>query len=101
MKNEDRSEFAKLIDGMFSVYGKEPSLPAMELYWDCLQDLTIAELRSAVISVSRTMKWLPKIAELREAINKPAPARVDPGIARLVAAAHADDEKKRKPSDNH
>jgi hypothetical protein len=65
----DKGEFAKVIVGMFSNYGKEPKPAGLELYWLMLEKYTIEEVKKSVVFVMQNSEYLPKPSEIYAAIT--------------------------------
>ena len=67
-------EFKRLAKGMKSIWTDPKFLPdrySIELWYEMLKDLTYEELGTAIQVHATKSKWLPTIAELREAVLVP------------------------------
>ena len=71
MENKDRVEFAKKIVGLSEVFNASMSEMAIEIYFNTLSEYTIEQVGAAVsvILKNRVYNWMPKPAEIIEAID--------------------------------
>jgi len=69
MNQNNEMEFATLMAGMSEAYGTENTKAKIEIYFQQLKEFSIEEIRRAVDLSLGTLKFFPKIAELRELIQ--------------------------------
>jgi len=62
----DYEAFAGLISALAASFGKESDEAMLTGYWMGLGDMDLSELRAACAKAIRSMKFMPKPAELRE-----------------------------------
>jgi hypothetical protein len=62
---DHKFEFAKAIEGLGVIYGKEITDVLLRVYWDVLKDVPIEQFKSAVAAHIALEKWFPKPCELR------------------------------------
>jgi hypothetical protein len=74
MNQNDEIEFASLMAGMSEVFGVENTKTKVDIYFEQLREFSIDEVKRAVGLSLKTLKFFPKIAELRELIQG-GPAR--------------------------
>lgn len=60
MKPEDKAEFAKVVLAFAELKGKALSLPAVELYWACMQDWEIDAFKRAALHLLKTAEFMPQ-----------------------------------------
>lgn len=73
-KSKDFEIFGALMGMLGENFDKELSPLKVELYFDCLNDFEIEKVKKAVFVAIKTLKFFPKVAELRELIQG-GPAR--------------------------
>ena len=59
MQPQDRRPFLEVVIGFAELKGKQLSAPALELYWNSMQDWTIEEFRAAANVLVRTCQFMP------------------------------------------
>jgi hypothetical protein len=59
MKADDRKPFLEVVMGFTELRGKTLSAPALELYWNAMQDWDLADFRAAANHLLRTCEWMP------------------------------------------
>jgi hypothetical protein len=69
MNKNDEIEFASLMAGMSEAFGLNNSKTKIDIYFEQLKDFSIEQVKRAVAIALRTLKFFPKIAELRELIE--------------------------------
>jgi hypothetical protein len=70
MQAQDRRAFLEVVVGFAELKGKQLSGPALELYWNAMQDWTIEEFRAAANTLIRTCQFMPtpkEFSDLRKA----------------------------------
>jgi hypothetical protein len=70
MKPSDRRKFLEIVIGFAELRGKQLSAPALELYWNAMQDWDLADFQSAANLLLKTCEWMPlphHFEELRKA----------------------------------
>lgn len=55
----DRRAFLEVVIGFAELKGKQLSAPALELYWNAMQDWSIDEFRAAANTLIRTCEFMP------------------------------------------
>lgn len=69
MTERDREGFAVLMLGIGETYGEPVSDARMEIYFNALADLALADVRRAATAHVRMSKFFPRPAELRESLD--------------------------------
>ena len=87
MHNADKKKFAVLMEMLAENFDKENSKLKIDLYFESLKDFAIGEIEGAVYQSIKSLKWFPKIAELRELIEG------DPDSRALIAWRYAVDNR--------
>lgn len=59
MRREDRQVFVETLIGFAELKGRQLSAPALELFWNAMQDWTIEEFRAAANHLLRTCEFMP------------------------------------------
>jgi hypothetical protein len=59
MQAHDRRAFLEVVIGFAELKGKQLSAPALELFWNSMQDWTIEEFRTAANILVRTAEFMP------------------------------------------
>ena len=67
MTENDRPAFAHLMFALGEAFGEVISEARLEIYFQALSDLTIAQVRTAATVHLKGQKFFPRVAELREA----------------------------------
>lgn len=82
MNAEDRKPFLEIVVGFAELKGKKLSGPALELYWNAMQDWSLEDFQVAANQLLRTTQFMPTpkdFEDLRKA------GRETPGEAWLTA----------------
>lgn len=97
MQPHDRKAFLEIVVGFAELKGKQLSVPALELFWNSMQDWSISEFRAAANQLVRTCEFMPTPADfhkLRTASRLTAgeawidaPTSTDPIVVRALRAA--------------
>lgn len=87
MEKADDQKFAGLMAMLSTALGKENTELKVEVYYGALKDFSIKDVEQAVYLAIKTLKFFPKIAELRELIEG------DPESRALMAWRIAVDER--------
>jgi len=87
MESKDKKRFAGLMAMMDEAFGQESSKQKATLYFESLKEFEIGEVESAVYRGIATLKFYPKVAELREFIEG------DPNSRALIAWRTAVDNR--------
>lgn len=66
MHPNDRRAFLEVVIGFAELKGKQLSPPALELYWNAMQDWTIEDFRSAANTLIRTSQFMPTPKEFND-----------------------------------
>ena len=61
----DKQVFAKIMTYLAIAYGKEFTSEQLNVWYDCLKDLTSNDLKNAVKRIIETKQYMPSIAEIR------------------------------------
>lgn len=69
MTKADTKKFSELMLAMEKYFGKDLEPRIRRLYFEGLQDMSIEQFEAATAKALSTLKYLPKIAELREMID--------------------------------
>lgn len=69
MQNIDKRKFAVLMEMLAEGFDKENSKLKIDLYFESLKDFAIGEIEGAIYQSIKSLKWFPKIAEIRELIE--------------------------------
>lgn len=69
MEKSDDQKFAGLMAMLATAFGQENTELRIEVYFDALQDFTIEEVEGVVYLAIKTLKFFPKVAELRELVE--------------------------------
>lgn len=59
MQPSDRMAFLEIVIGFAELKGKQLSAPALELYWNAMQDWDIASFRAAANALIQTCEFMP------------------------------------------
>ena len=73
MTNEDKNEFAEIINDLCDMYGKKPSKGMYRMYFSAMIDFRIAEIQDAVSSHLADIEsgqYFPKPADLIRHLSK-------------------------------
>lgn len=66
MRIEEKTEFAKILGILMDTYDKEISETKISIWWNVLQDISIADFRKAATQHLKTGKYAPRPADIRE-----------------------------------
>lgn len=66
MQNRDREAYVVAMNALCGMFRVEPSEPFLDGYWMALQDVSIDDVRAAVVKAARTCQFMPPAAELRK-----------------------------------
>jgi len=69
MNKSDFHKFAGLMAMLDETFGKESSNLKVKVYFDCLEDFDIETVQKSFFLSIKTLKFYPKVAELREIIE--------------------------------
>jgi hypothetical protein len=72
MTDRDKPEFLKTVTAMAMMYQRDCPGVLIDLYFQALRNLDIEQVKAAVVSLLGTSKFMPRAAEIREAIEGPA-----------------------------
>jgi hypothetical protein len=59
LKPSDRRAFLEIVIGFAELRGKQLSAPALELYWNAMQDWELADFQAAANRLLKTCEWMP------------------------------------------
>jgi hypothetical protein len=59
MKPVDRKPFLEIVMGFAELKGKQLSAPALELYWNAMQDWNLADFKAAAEQLLKTCEFMP------------------------------------------
>jgi len=59
MQFNDRAAFLEVVVGFAELKGKQLSVPALELYWNAMQDWELADFRKAAQYLLKTCEFMP------------------------------------------
>jgi hypothetical protein len=68
MTEQDRAAFAAVLGALGEAFNEPISKLRAAIYFDGLSDLSIEEVRQAAHDTVRSLKFFPKVSELREAV---------------------------------
>ncbi len=68
MNQQHFPEFVARVAAIGELFGKELSQAVMQIYWETLKDLSLADFQTATNIVVKSSKFMPRPAELREAV---------------------------------
>ena len=66
MTEDDEKEFARVLIATAELYGKKITEPAIELYWNSVNDFTIEQFKYGLKNCCTTSKFFPVPAAVRE-----------------------------------
>jgi hypothetical protein len=96
MTDRDKPEFLKTVTAMAMMYQRDCPMVVIDLYFQVLRDLEIEQVKAAVVGLLGTSKFMPRAAEIREAIEGPplvlktSPAeRAWPRLIEMVETLHS------------
>lgn len=89
----DPAVVTKQIDMLEGYFGAELDAPVKRLYVDALRNIPADALRAGCRRLVNTARWMPKVAEIREAVEAEAAEERDRSRKAAKAAAH-------QPADN-
>ena len=73
MTDHDKPEFLKTVTAMAAMYHQECPMAVIDLYFQVLRRFSIEQVQAAVVGLLGTSKFMPRAAEICEAIEGPAP----------------------------
>ncbi|MFP5211943.1 MAG: DUF6475 domain-containing protein [Acidobacteriota bacterium] len=69
MTQNDEARFLALFTGLCEYFDKKFSDPLLEIYFESLKDMPYEQVDAVISMAIRTLKFFPKICELREMVN--------------------------------
>lgn len=63
MNGTDSKRFAEILTGMAELYGQSLTQPAIRIYWQAMQDWTLADFEQAASHLAKTAKYFPRPAD--------------------------------------
>lgn len=75
MQAQDRRAFLEVVIGFAELKGKQLSGPALELYWNSMQDWTIEDFRAAANTLVRTCQFMPTPKEFNDLRRSALPTK--------------------------
>lgn len=72
MRPNDRKAFLEVVLGFAELKGRQLSAPALELYWNSMQDWSIEDFRSAANTLIKSCEYMPtpkEFNDLRKALK--------------------------------
>lgn len=86
MQRDDFPAFTEVLTRTAELFGEALSAGRIVTYYDALADLTLADVRAALRSAERTLRWFPKPVEIREALNGTPDDQAELAWARVLHA---------------